>query len=66
MAVTLPIDDELGNALDALVALEGAPREEVIRRAVLDRFDRFNRTVRIDGVLTQQLPRYNATFDRLA
>jgi predicted transcriptional regulator len=65
MAFTLRTDSELEKALDALVASEGGSRQEVIRRAVLDRFDRSNRTARIDDVLTEQLPRYKEALDRL-
>ncbi|MBB2988406.1 ribbon-helix-helix protein, CopG family [Terracoccus luteus] len=65
MAFTLRTDSELEKALDALVASEGGSRQEVIRRAVLDRFDRSNRTARIDDVLAEQLPRYKEALDRL-
>ncbi|RKT76676.1 ribbon-helix-helix CopG family protein [Terracoccus luteus] len=65
MAFTLRTDSELEKALDALVASEGGSRQEVIRRAVLDRFDRSNRTSRIDDVLSEQLPRYREALDRL-
>jgi predicted transcriptional regulator len=40
MALTLRTDGELEKALDALVATEGLSRQEVIRRAVLDRYQR--------------------------
>lgn len=65
MALTLRTDSELEKALDALVAAEGISRQEVIRRAVLDRFDRTNRMGRIDAVLDEQLPRYREALDRL-
>lgn len=65
MALTLRTDSELEQALDALVAAEGISRQEVIRRAVLDRFDRTSRTGQIDAVLDEQLPRYREALDRL-
>ena len=65
MALTLRTDSELEKALDALVAAEGISRQEVIRRAVLDRFDRTNRIGQIDAVLDEQLPRYREALDRL-
>lgn len=65
MALTLRTDSELEEALDALVAAEGVSRQEVIRRAVIERFDRTSRTGRIDVVLDEQLPRYREALDRL-
>lgn len=65
MALTLRTDSELEKALDALVAAEGISRQEVIRRAVLDRFDRTNRIGQIDAVLDEHLPRYREALDRL-
>jgi hypothetical protein len=38
MAFTIRTDVELEAALDALAAAEGLSRQEVVRRAVLDRF----------------------------
>ncbi len=38
MAFTIRTDEELEAALDALAAAEGLSRQEVVRRAVLDRF----------------------------
>lgn len=40
MALTLRTDDELDTALTALAESEGTSRQEVIRRAVLDRYER--------------------------
>ncbi|NNM47117.1 ribbon-helix-helix domain-containing protein [Knoellia koreensis] len=39
MALTLRTDSELEAALDALVKAEGTSRQEVIRRAVIDRHE---------------------------
>lgn len=65
MALTLRTDSELEKALDALVAAEGSSRQEIIRRAVLERFNRANRIGQIDAVLDEQLPRYREALDRL-
>ena len=40
MALTLRTDDALEEALTALAEAEGASRQEVIRRAVLERYER--------------------------
>jgi len=40
MALTLRTDDELEAALDALVAAEGTSRQDVIRQAILERYER--------------------------
>ena len=45
MALTLRTDEELDAALTALTELEGISRQEVIRRAVLDRLARSERTL---------------------
>lgn len=40
MAFTLRTDDELDRALSALAESEGLSRQEVIRRAVIERYER--------------------------
>ena len=40
MALTLRTDEELEKALNELVEVEGISRQEIIRRAVLDRYER--------------------------
>jgi predicted transcriptional regulator len=40
MALTLRTDSELEAALEALVAAEGLSRQELIRRAVMERYER--------------------------
>ncbi|WP_131770687.1 CopG family transcriptional regulator [Candidatus Protofrankia californiensis] len=40
MALTVRTDDELARALTELAASEGVSRQEIIRRAVLERYER--------------------------
>lgn len=40
MALTLRTDEQLDAALDALAEAEGLSKQEVIRRAVLERYER--------------------------
>ena len=48
VALTVRTDDQMEEALDALVELEGVSRQEVIRRSVVDRYQR---TVHRRGVV---------------
>lgn len=65
MALTLRTDSALEAALDALVEAEGVSRQEVIRRAVLDRAERRDARRSIDVVLDEELPRYAEAMERL-
>ena len=65
MALTLRTDSELEKALDALVEAEGVSRQEVIRRAVIDRAERGTRRHDLDVVLDAELPRYAKALERL-
>jgi predicted transcriptional regulator len=47
MAMTLRTDEELDRALSALAAEEGTSRQEIIRRAVLDRYARAGHRARV-------------------
>ena len=48
VALTVRTDDQMEEALDALVELEGVSRQEAIRRSVVDRYQR---TVHRRGVV---------------
>lgn len=65
MALTLRTDDELERALDALAADEGLSRQEIIRRAVLDRYERAGHTRRVDASTDRMLERWGDVLDRL-
>lgn len=65
MAFTLRTDSELEAALDSLATSEGVSRQEVVRRAILERADILARRRDIDTVLDQELPRYADALRRL-
>ncbi|MGH3508135.1 MAG: ribbon-helix-helix protein, CopG family [Nocardioidaceae bacterium] len=65
MALTLRTDDELERALAALAAAEGASRQEVIRRAVLDRYERAAHGQRVSESSSRMIERWGDVLDRL-
>ncbi|KRF27040.1 ribbon-helix-helix protein, CopG family [Phycicoccus sp. Soil803] len=65
MALTLRTDSELEKALDALVAAEGASRQEVIRRAVIDRYHRQEHVELVASSSAKLRERWGDVLDRL-
>lgn len=65
MALTLRTDDELERALAALAESEGLSRQEVIRRAVLERYERAGHQDRVRGSTDRMLERWGDVLDRL-
>lgn len=65
MAFTLRTDDELEHALSALTEHEGLSRQEVIRRAVLERYERTHHVERVDGAADRMIERWGDVLDRL-
>jgi predicted transcriptional regulator len=65
MAFTLRTDEELEHALDALTEGEGLSRQEVIRRAVLDRYERTRHAARVDDSTDRMIERWGDVLDRL-
>jgi predicted transcriptional regulator len=65
MALTLRTDDELERALDALAKQEGLSRQEVIRRAVLERYERAGHRARVEGAAGRLQDRWRDVLDRL-
>jgi hypothetical protein len=63
--MTLRTDEELDQALAALSATEGASRQEVIRRAVLERYERSVHTGRVRESSTRMIDRWGDVLDRL-
>ena len=63
--MTLRTDNELDAALTALAEAEGTSRQEVIRRAVLERYERAGHRARVDEVTNQMLERWGDVLDRL-
>ena len=65
MALTLRTDDELETALDALVESEGLSRQEVIRRAILERYEADQHRQRFEASATRMADRWADVLDRL-
>lgn len=65
MALTLRTDNELERALDALTAAEGGSRQEVIRRAVLERYERSGHQSRVADSSERMIERWGDVLDRL-
>jgi predicted transcriptional regulator len=66
MALTLRTDSELEKALDALVKAEGASRQEVIRRAVIDYWHRHELQVVVDESAERNKQKWAEVIERLA
>lgn len=65
MALTLRTDSELEQALEALVQSEGVSRQEVIRRAIIDRYERQGHTDRVAESSARMRERWGDVLDRL-
>lgn len=65
MALTLRTDEELEHALTALAEAEGTSRQDVIRNAVLDRYERRDHRARVDHIASGVLVEYAETIERL-
>jgi predicted transcriptional regulator len=65
MAFTLRTDDEMEAALDALTDAEGLSRQEIIRRAVLERYARAQHVGRVEDATDRMLERWGDVLDRL-
>ncbi|MDQ1600805.1 MAG: hypothetical protein QOD68_2279 [Actinomycetota bacterium] len=65
MAMTLRTDDELDGALAALSEAEGISRQEVVRRAVLERYERAGHRASVDDSTQRMVERWGDVLDRL-
>lgn len=65
MAMTLRTDDQLDEALTALADAEGTSRQEVIRRAVLDRYERSVHVARVQETSNRMIDRWGDVLERL-
>ena len=65
MAMTMRTDDELDRALAALAAAEGASRQEIIRRAVLERYERSGHAARVQESSGRLIDRWGDVLHRL-
>jgi predicted transcriptional regulator len=65
MAFTFRTDDELDRVLDALAEEEGLSRQEIVRRAVLERFERAGHGTRVADSTDRMIERWGDVLDRL-
>jgi hypothetical protein len=65
VALTVRTDELMEQALDALVEAEGVSRQEVIRRSVLDRYERTVHVRRVAESTSQLMTRWGDVLDRL-
>ncbi len=65
MALTLRTDEELERALDALASSEGLSRQEIIRRAVIERYERSRHRQRVTDSTERMMQRWGDVLDRL-
>lgn len=65
MALTLRTDEHLDHALTVLAEQEGLSRQEVIRRAVLERYERAGHESRVADSSLRMLERWGDVLDRL-
>ncbi len=65
MALTLRTDEELERALTALAEQEGLSRQEIIRRAVLERYERAGHRARVEDSAQRMADRWGDVLDRL-
>lgn len=65
MAMTLRTDEELDRVLTELAEMENLSRQEVIRRAVLEKYERDGRRTRVDAISNEMVERWGDVLDRL-
>ncbi|HEU0132084.1 MAG TPA: type II toxin-antitoxin system VapB family antitoxin [Mycobacteriales bacterium] len=65
MALNLRTDETLDTALSTLAAAEGVSKQEVIRRAVLDRYERAGHQAAVDASAQRMVERWGDVLDRL-
>ena len=65
VAMTVRTDEELDRALAALAAAEGTSRQEIIRRAVLERYERSGHAARVQESSERLIDRWGDVLHRL-
>ena len=65
MAMTLRTDSLLEHALAQLSASEGVSRQEVVRRAVIDRLERSGHSAEVAESTHRMVERWGDVLDRL-
>lgn len=65
MAFTLRTDEELDRILDELAQDEGLSRQEIIRRAIVDRYERAGHVRTVADSTDRMIERWGDVLDRL-
>jgi predicted transcriptional regulator len=65
MAFTVRTDDELEHVLSALAETEGTSRQEIVRRAVLERYERAGHTRLVEDSAHRMIDRWGDVLQRL-
>jgi predicted transcriptional regulator len=65
MALTVRTDPELETALTVLAVAEGISRQEVIRRAILERYERSGHLARVQASADRLAERWADVLERL-
>jgi predicted transcriptional regulator len=65
MALTVRTDEQLEEALTALAEAEGISRQEIIRRAVLERYERAGHGERVERSSHKMIERWGDVLERL-
>ena len=65
MALTVRTDPALEEALSSLSEAEGTSRQEVIRRAVLERYERMGHESRVASSTKKMVDRWGDVLERL-
>ncbi len=65
MALTLRTDEALEAALTALAKEEGTSRQEVIRRAVMEKYERQGHQSNVRSTAERMIDRWGDVLDRL-
>jgi len=65
MAITLRTDKELDHVLNTLALAESISKQEVIRRALIERYERTIHEARFENAASRMLDRWGDAIDRL-
>ena len=65
MAITLRTDEELDHVLNTLALAESISKQEVIRRALIERYERTIHEARFEHAASRMLDRWGDVIDRL-
>lgn len=66
VALTVRTDEAMEKALDALVSSEGLSRQEIIRRAVMERYEHSSHVSRVESSATRMMERWGDVLERLS